>query len=253
MHATQLHLAAATHARNSILARAFAAQGLRGHVANRPVETLAANEALFWEGDPADSVFEIVSGVLRLSRLLADGRRAIVGFLYAGEMLGLPCRDGYAYTAEAVTTLKVRRLSRPQVLRLVDESPVVRRDLLALAYDEMCSAQDQMLLLGRKTAEERVASFLLQVARRCAGNGATASEIILPMTRLDMADFLGLTIETVSRLMSKLKGDGIIALPSPSRVLVMDEAALHALAGQEAPEPALPQRVTTVHAAAWPH
>jgi len=253
MATPQIAVASIVSARESLLARAFTDDTLRGHIASRPVESLGANAVLFWEGDPADSMFEIVSGVLRLYRLLSDGRRAIVGFLYPGEMLGVPCRNGYAYTAEAVTALKVRRLPRSQVLRLIDESTAIRHDLLALAYDEMCAAQDQMLLLGRKTAEERVASFLLQVARRCSADGAIARELTLPMTRLDMADYLGLTIETVSRLMSKLKGDGLIALPSPSRVVLLDEAALCEAAGEDLPEPMPARRLHTVHSAVWPH
>lgn len=216
-------------------AGAFADEGLRARMAARPVESLRPNAVLFWEGDPADSVFEIREGVLRLCRLLADGRRAIIGFLFPGDMLGLPCRDAYAYTAEAVTALKVRRLPRAQVLRLVDESAAVRHDLLTLAYEEMCAAQDQMLLLGRKTAEERVATFLLQLVRRARSRGVSGPEYVVPMSRLDMADFLGLTIETVSRSMSRLKGDGIILLPSPTRMVLRDEPALVALAGDEPP------------------
>lgn len=254
MHPSMTVSAAAEATRGSVLAQVLTDEGLHAHLACRPAETLQPNEVLFWEGDPADSIFEIETGVLRLYRLLSDGRRAIVGFLYPGDMLGLPCREGYAYTAEAVTALKVRRLSRSQVLRLVDESPAVRHDLLALAYDEMCAAQDQMLLLGRKTAEERVASFLLQLFRRTARPAGFASEMTLPMTRLDMADFLGLTIETVSRLMSKLKGDGTIALPSPSRVVILDESALCELAGEEGPELYVrPMSARAMHAAAWPH
>ncbi len=253
MTLTQSDAASRAPTPQSVFARAFADDTLRAHIMGRPVEALEANEVLFWEGDPADSVFEIVAGVLRLSRLLADGRRAIVGFLYPGEMLGVPCRDAYAYSAEAVTALQVRRLSRSQVMRLIDESSGVRHDLLALAYDEMCAAQDHMLLLGRKTAEERVATFLLQSTRRTSPQGAMAREVTLPMTRLDMADFLGLTIETVSRLMSKLKADGLIALPTPSRVVLLDVDALYALAGEDGPASLEPRTLRAVHTAVWPH
>lgn len=249
-----IDVAAYVPQRSSVLSLAFDAETLRGHIGSRPVETLDPNEVLFWEGDPADNVFEIVCGVLRLYRLLSDGRRAIVGFMFPGDVLGVPCREGYSYTAEAVTALRVRRLSRAQVLRLIDESVTVRRDLLAMAYDEMCAAQDHMLLLGRKTAEEKVASFLLHVARRAGGGDALATEINLPMTRLDMADFLGLTIETVSRLMSKLKHDGLIALPSPSKVLLRDIEGLLAAASDDQPDVAArPSPVRAVHSAAWPN
>lgn len=235
-------------------AHVFDGDTLRGHIGTRPIETLEPNEVLFWEGDAAANVFEIVSGVLRLYRLLSDGRRAIVGFMFPGDVLGVPCREGYSYTAEAVTTLRVRRLSRSQVFRLIDESVTVRRDLLAMAYDEMCAAQDHMLLLGRKTAEERVASFLLHVAKRASEEGEFATEISLPMTRLDMADYLGLTIETVSRLMSKLKNEDLIALPSPSKVILRDLDGLVEAASEDmATMTAQPSPIRAVHSAAWPH
>lgn len=219
--------------RPSIFADALADDSLRSEIGGRPAESLCANEILFTEGDSADSLFEVVSGVLRTYRMLPDGRRAITGFLFAGELLGVPCRDGYVYTAEAVTDVKVRRLPRARLLQLIDESTSVRRDLLAVAYDEMCAAQDQMLLLARKTAEERVASFLLKVARRSSSDGSIATRLTLPMPRLDIADYLGLTIETVSRLISKFKANRLIALLSPSKVAIIDVARLVDTAGED--------------------
>lgn len=235
----------------SILADAFDDASLRNQIAERPVEALSANEVLFTEGDAADSLFEVVSGVLRTYRMLPDGRRAITGFLFAGELLGVPCRDGYVYTAEAVTSVKVRRLPRAKLLQLIDESTSVRRDLLAVAYDEMCAAQDQMLLLARKTAEERVASFLLKVARRATADGSIGTNLTLPMPRLDIADYLGLTIETVSRLISKFKASGMIALLSPSKVALVDIERLAQTAGEDIVD--LQTSATVRNASGWSH
>ena len=235
----------------SILAETFDDDSLRNQIAERPVEALSANEVLFTEGDAADSLYEVVSGVLRTYRMLPDGRRAITGFLFAGELLGVPCRDGYVYTAEAVTSVKVRSLARAKLLQLIDDSTSVRRDLLAVAYDEMCAAQDQMLLLARKTAEERVASFLLKVARRATADGSISTDLTLPMPRLDIADYLGLTIETVSRLISKFKASGMIALLSPSKVALVDIERLAQTAGEDIVDLQTP--ATVRHASGWSH
>ena len=127
----------------------------------RPTESIAANEVLFWEGDPAEHLFEIVSGCLRLYRLMPDGRRAITGFMFPGEILGVSFRDRYLFSAEAVTHVKLRRYSRAQMENNLSRMPGLSRELLAMACDELSAAQDQMLLLGRKTAKERMKLFRL--------------------------------------------------------------------------------------------
>src|SRR5271155_492321 len=179
---------------------------LRGLFKGQPTHAYSAGEAIFWEGDPAGQIFDVVEGVLRVCRVLADGRRAIVGFIYPGDVLGISVQSRYLFTAEAVTDVRVRRFSRGRFISLVNESPALRPQLLALLCDEMSAAQDQMLLLGRKSAEERVASFLLAIHRK----SAAGNDIALPMGRLDMADYLGLTIETVSRTMTNLILRGLI-------------------------------------------
>jgi CRP/FNR family transcriptional regulator len=193
----------------------------------QPVETYSAGEAIFWEGDEAGHIFDILEGVLRVYRILSDGRRAIVGFLYPGEMLGVSFQSRYLFTAEAVTGVKVRRFSRNRFLSLATESAEQRPQLFAILCDEMSAAQDQMLLLGRKSAEERVVSFLLAVHRK---NGQ-GNAIDLPMTRLDMADYLGLTIETVSRMMSGLMRRGFIAATGRHTIALRKLSALREVAG----------------------
>jgi CRP/FNR family transcriptional regulator len=177
---------------------------------DKPVEHFAAGSPLFWEGDQAKHVFEIVEGVLRVFKILSDGRRAITGFLYAGDLVGVSMRDLYLYNAEAVTPIQVRRFSSVAFQEAINISPELRPQLFARLCDEMASAQDQMVLLSRKNAEERICSFLLMLSKRMPGTKNLSMNIEIPMSRLDMADYLGLTIETVSRTVTSLIGRGII-------------------------------------------
>ena len=198
----------------------------------QPVEKLEAGAALFWEGDQASHVFEVVEGVLRVYKILNDGRRVITGFLYPGDLVGLSLRDRYLYTAEAVTRTKVRRFARSRFDEEINRSPTLRPQLFARLCDEMAAAQDQMVLLARKSAEERVASFLLLIARRLSGNPQLPQIIEIPMTRLDMADYLGITIETVSRIMTRLTGRGVIAAKGRHTLVIRKPEKLEVLAGE---------------------
>lgn len=190
----------------------------------------APGETLFTEGEEADSIYEVVRGLLRLYKLLPDGRRQITRFLAPGDMVGLAPAEIYAFTAEAVTKVALRRHKRAAFERLIDEEPGFARSVLRQTSDELCAAQEQILLLGRKCAAEKVASFLLLIADR---QGSEAEEVEVPMTRSDIADYLGLTIETVSRTLTKLKQDELIALPSPGRILILDREQLESLAAGE--------------------
>lgn len=187
-------------------------------------------EILFAEGDTADSIYEVVRGMVRLYKLLPDGRRQITGFLSAGHLLGLAPAGVCVYTAEAITDVTVCRYKRAAFERLIDEVPGFARRLLAVTSHELHAAQDQMLLLGRKSATEKVASFLLLMADR---HGQEMDEVQVPMTRGDIADYLGLTIETVSRTLSRLKQDGVIALPAPTHIEIRDRDGLEDLAAGE--------------------
>ena len=157
---------------------------LRDLFRSQQTETFAAGQALFWEGDDAVQIFDVLQGVLRVCRIMSDGRRAIVGFIHPGDVIGVSFQNRYLFTAEAVTEVKVRRFARGRFFAMVNESPALQPQLIALLCDEMSAAQDQMLLLGRKTAEERVVSFLLAIRRK----RAKGAEIELPMSRQDMAD-----------------------------------------------------------------
>jgi CRP/FNR family transcriptional regulator len=191
------------------------------------VQVHRPGDVLFSEGDRADAVYEVLSGMVRLYKLLPDGRRQVTGFLTAGQLLGLAPEGTCVFTADAVTEISVCCYPRAAFERLIDEVPGFARRLLAVTSHELRAAQDQMVLLGRKTAAEKLASFLLLMGVRQSGR---PDEIDIPMTRGDIADYLGLTVETVSRTMTRLRQDGLIALPTPARVRVLDRKALESLA-----------------------
>ena len=165
----------------------------------------------FYEGDDSTYLFNVVRGALRLSKLLPDGRRQVTGFLFPGDFLGLSIAGVYSYTAEALTDCELCRFDRTNLTRILDRLPKLEHQLLSLASNELAQAQDHILVLGRKTATERVATVLLKLANRIGkiGNGGCALD--LPMTRMDLADYTGLTTETISRTLSQLKKEGVIA------------------------------------------
>jgi CRP/FNR family transcriptional regulator len=163
--------------------------------------------------------------------MLPDGRRQITGFVGMGQFLGLAVSDTYAFSAEAIDTVRYCRFTRAGLRALLDDFPLMERRLLEVASVELVAAQDQMLLLGRKTARERLASFLAMQSRQGASNQQPRMRFALPMTRGDIADYLGLTDETVSRTLTKLRIEGLIDIPSQSEVTIRNRPALEELAG----------------------
>jgi CRP/FNR family transcriptional regulator len=194
------------------------------------VHRKAPDEVLFAEGDEADSIYEVVRGTVRLYKLLPDGRRLITAFLSAGHLLGLALDGGCVYvcTAEAITDVTLCRYKRMAFERLVDEVPGLAKRLLAVTSDALRVAHERMLLLGRKSATEKVASFLVLMARQQGSDGA--EEVAIPMTRSDIADYLGLTIGTVSRTLTKLIRQGVIAIPTANRIEIRERDDLEELA-----------------------
>lgn len=189
---------------------------------------LRRDEALFGEGDRTDAYFKVVSGVVRFCRTLADGRRCISDFFLPGDFIGLNAQALHSFRAEAVRRATVLRYPRASVETLIGRRPQIGLCLLNHLCRDLSAAQERMIVLGRMTARERIASFLLHMADR--GLAAATGEIDLPMNRTDIGDYLGLTIETVCRTLATLKSAGIIDIQDPHRVLVIERGALDSLA-----------------------
>lgn len=192
---------------------------------------------IFCEGDPAQFLFVVTEGLVKVFKLLADGRRQTTGFYYPGDFLGLAYRDRHAYTAEAVTTTQVCRIGRQDLQTLSEELPDLQQRLLLHTSNALASAQDQILLLGRKKALERIATFLLIYLRRAEYRGDESGRIELGMKRSDISDYLGVALETISREFQKLARNGVIALPNNHEVIVLDRVALADIAGCDAAAP----------------
>ncbi len=195
------------------------------------VTEVPAGQGFIDEGEPANCFFNITAGTAKLFKLLPDGRRQITGFVGPGHFLGLAVSATYAFSAEAVERVRFCRFQRAALRHLLDEFPLMEKRLLEAAATELVAAQEQMLLLGRKTARERLASFLLMQSRQGLPCGHARRQFKLPMTRSDIADYLGLTIETVSRTLTRLRSEGVIEIVSQSELLIEDPAGLERLAG----------------------
>ncbi len=184
---------------------------------------------LFSQDEPVISLFSITEGVVRLYKLLPDGRRQIVGFALPGDFLGssLPARFGVS--ADAVTSVVACRFSRQGFSTYIDDKPRLLKKLHEFASNELTLAQEQIVLLGRRSAEERIAAFLISLRDRMRRVGHVSVTLSLPMSRQDIADFLGLTIETVSRTFTKLAKDKRILIV-PDGVRLTDPDRLEQLA-----------------------
>ncbi|HUW80767.1 MAG TPA: helix-turn-helix domain-containing protein [Acidocella sp.] len=190
---------------------------------------------LMEEGEQASYFYNINQGMARLFKALPDGRRQITGFAGPGYFLGLAAADKNVVSAEAMESLHVCRFNRASLMAVSAEFPAVERKLLEIAMHELVITQQQMLLLGRKTAVERVASFLLSWAERLeicpAGQLPKPNALMrLPISRTDLADYLGVTIETVSRSLSQLKRDGLIGIPNIHEIILLKPQALSSIA-----------------------
>ncbi|MFO1047612.1 MAG: helix-turn-helix domain-containing protein [Geminicoccaceae bacterium] len=191
--------------------------------------SLAPRQLLFDEGDRAEHVFVVTGGMLKLYKALVDGRRQIVGFMVPSDFLGLAFGHLYIYSAETITIVTVCSIRRSQFLDFLDECPALEKEVLLRTCTELAAAQEQMLLLGRKSALERVASFILSMASRQRLHAGGTLE--LPMSRSDIADYLGLTIETVSRALGVMRRRALIAPKGPHRIAIPLPGQLEHFAG----------------------
>src|ERR1700750_589215 len=217
---------------------------LNGHSANRPrflgeLGKLSQNELIlsefryrrgseiFGEAEPAEYVYQVADGSVRTYKLLSDGRRQIGAFHLVGDIFGLENGGVHRFTAEAVVETTVRLIKRQSLEMVAETDAVVSRNLLSMTTSNLQHAENHMLLLGRKTALERVAAFLIEMDRRLTAAGVMP----LPMSRRDIADYLGLTLETVSRALSRLHELGIIGFISSNQrqIVLLDRQQLAGL------------------------
>jgi CRP/FNR family transcriptional regulator, nitrogen fixation regulation protein len=186
--------------------------------------SFARNAEIYGEGEPADYLYKVVSGTVRTYKVLSDGRRQIGAFYMPGDVFGLETSDEHTFSAEAISDSKVLVIKRSALVALAERDSDVARQLWALTGRELSRVQDHILLLI-KTAQERVAGFLLEMAERASSDGA----VELPMSRQDIADYLGLTIETVSRTLTTLENAAAIELPTSRRIVLRNRSALNRL------------------------
>ena len=197
--------------------------------------TIQAGQALMWEGDDSLMVANVIDGVLKLSTGTGDGREQIVGIVYPSDFIGRPFGARSHQTVTALTDAKVCAFTRGDFDQFARAHPELEHKLLQRTLSELDRARHWMLLLGRKSAGEKIATFLLEMSERlvdssCAAETGPLERFDLPFGRQQIADILGLTIETVSRQLTRLRTDGVIDLPSRREVVIRDRAALEAMA-----------------------
>lgn len=198
--------------------------------------TLKAGQCLFEEGDRVIFLYNLLEGTLRQIKLMPDGRRQVAGFLHPGDFIGLAHEDTYAHTVEAICDASLCAFPADKLRALMHRFPGMESKFLSMASRELRAEQDHSLLLGRKTARERVASFLAEINQCQERYHNGSGRIYLPMTRSDIADYLGLTIETVSRTVTSLARQGLIELVNSHEVVIRDWRALESVAsGRKAP------------------
>jgi CRP/FNR family transcriptional regulator len=195
-----------------------------------PVRRLAAKEHLFLEGDARTHVYVVEAGTVLIYKILPDAKRQVIDIAFPGDFIGLGMADEQAFAAQATEPVRVRCLTVGSLHQLAAENPRLSLMLYEALALELEAARKHLLTIGYRSAAARVASFLLAISHRNERRGRDASELVLPMRRADIADFLGLTIETVSRTFSKLKAEGVIGLDHGGYVEILDRDTLEDLA-----------------------
>lgn len=197
-----------------------------------------AGQTVIWSGDRMDFVASVVTGIATLTQTMEDGRRQMVGLLLPSDFLGRPGRATTAYDVTAVTDLVMCCFRKRPFEEMITTTPAVSQRLLEMTLDELDAAREWMLLLGRKTAREKIASLVAIIARRDASLRLRPAKgklsFDLPLTREAMADYLGLTLETVSRQISALRREGVIELEGKRRVTIPDFDRLQDETGDDA-------------------
>ena len=197
-------------------------------------QKVRAGQTLLWEGDGAPVVANVLEGVLKLVVSTADGREQIVGVVFPSDFIGRPFGKESPYSVTAMTDAEVCIFNRNNFDEFAGAHPDLQQKLLRRTLDELDRARHWMMLLGRKSASEKVASFLLEMSERLAGQGCRSGArdgFELPFGRQQIADILGLTIETTSRQLTRMRADGLLDLPSRREIVIHDRAAMEVMAG----------------------
>ena len=210
--------------------RPVATDSLAQRLTSGAVRTYDAKEHVFREGDAASHVYKVEVGHVCIYKMMSDGRRQVIDFAYAGDLIGLGAMGEHAANAQATTRTRVRSLSLATLHQVIRDDSRLGLKLYEALSRELLASRELLFTVSQKTATERMASFLVALSRRNERNNEDPLEFVLPMTRNDIADFLGLTIETVSRTFTKFRTEGLIDLAQSVLVTIVDPEALAALA-----------------------
>ena len=209
-------------------------QGLDAHLASGSVRLLKSREHVFAAGDKRTHLYRVESGTVCLYKIMSDGRRQVLDFAYAGDFIGLGCQAEHTLSAQVLEPTRLKCLPVATLARINERDPRLGLKLYEAMSKELAATQDHLFTVGQRSAAERVACFLLALSRRNASRNQNSTTIVLPMTRSDIADFLGLTIETVSRTLTKLRSSKLIDLEQCTIVRLLDIMRLERLAEGEA-------------------
>jgi CRP/FNR family transcriptional regulator len=208
-------------------------QGLEGYLGSGSVRLVKSREHIFSVGDARTHVYRVESGSVCLYKVLHDGRRQVLDFASAGDFIGLGCEAEHGFSAQALEPTRLKCLPVATLYRLAGRDPRIGIKLYESLSRQLAATHDHLFTVGQRSAVERVAGFLVAFARRNGHHGGSAPTIVLPMTRSDIADFLGLTIETVSRTLTKLRSAKIIDLEQCTLIKLLDTEKLRRLAAGE--------------------
>lgn len=235
VHNSEVPLVCAScEARHGGICAALDAQQLVALSKTSSKQKIGSGSELVGDAETIDHYSNVLSGVVKLTKTLSDGRQQIVGLQFAPDFVGRPFKEESALNAEAATDVSLCSFPKAAIERMMRESPGLERRLLRQTLKELDEARDWMVTLGRKSAAEKVASFLLLIARNidpAADPDREVAEFELPLTRADIADYLGLTIETVSRQLTKLRADGVIDIRNNRHIIVPNLVRLEKRSG----------------------
>lgn len=228
--ATEAETETVHHVSGSTSSRPAAIDGFMQRLSGGPVRTFENKEHIFREGDAALHVYKVEIGHVCIYKMLPDGRRQVIDFAYPGDLIGLGTLSEHASDAQATTRTRVRCTPIASLHQIVRDDARLGLKLYEAVSRELRATRELLFTVSQRTATERVAGFLLALSRRNERNDEDPLEFVLPMTRIDIADFLGLTIETVSRTFTKLRVEGVIDLSQSVLVTIVDNEALVRLA-----------------------